>query len=85
MQRTYFIYGGEWRAAYRSPAGLQANALYGKSTNQAMVNGSDRTGLAVDDCIFLRPAQSEGIMREFGDIVLVRGGKIADRWKAFPQ
>ncbi len=85
MQRTYFIYGGEWRAAYCSPSGLQRNSLYGMSTNQAIVNGSARTGIGVDDYIFLRPTQSEGIMREFGDIVLVRGGKIADRWQAFPE
>jgi len=24
-------------------------------------------------------------MREFGDIILVRGGKIIDRWPSFPQ
>ena len=84
-QKTYFIYGGEWRAAYCSPAGLQRNSVYGKSTNQSIVNGSDRTGIGVDDYIFLRPTQSEGIMREFGDILLVRGGKVADRWPAFPQ
>ncbi len=84
-QKTYFIYGGEWRAAYCSPVGLQRNSLYGKSTNQSIVNGSARTGIGVDDYIFLRPAQSEGIMREFGDILLVRGGKVADRWPVFPQ
>ena len=84
-QVTYFIYGGEWRASYCSPAGLQASGLYGKSTNQAFVNGSERTGLGVDDYVFLRPTQSEGIMREFGDILLVRGGKIVDRWPVFPE
>jgi D-serine deaminase-like pyridoxal phosphate-dependent protein len=84
-QVTYFIYGGEWRAAYCSPAGLQPNGLFGKSTNQAFVNGSERTGIGVDDYVFLRPTQSEGIMREFGDILLVRGGKIVDRWPVFPE
>lgn len=24
-------------------------------------------------------------VREFGDILLVRGGKVADRWQSFPQ
>jgi D-serine deaminase-like pyridoxal phosphate-dependent protein len=45
----------------------------------------DRTGIGVDDYLFLLPAQSEGIMREFGDLVLTRNGRIIDRWPAFPQ
>ncbi|MBP7584493.1 MAG: hypothetical protein KBA61_10690 [Spirochaetes bacterium] len=51
----------------------------------AIVNGSAATALGVDDYIFFRPTQSEGIMREFGDIVAVRGGRCAGRWPAFPQ
>ncbi len=84
-QKTYFIYGGGWRAVYCSPSGLEGNALYGLSTNQSIVNSSDRTAIGVDDYIFLRPTQSEGIMREFGDILVVRGGKVVDRWPAFPE
>lgn len=84
-QRTYIIYGGGWRAAYISPAGLEDNPIYPFSTNQAFVNGSDRTALSVDDYVFLRPTQSEGVMREFGDILVIRGGKITERWPAFPE
>ena len=83
--KTFFIYGGGWRASYCSPAGLQENSFYGISTNQCMVNGSARTAIGVDDYIFLWPTQSEGIMREFRDIAIVRGGKVIDRWPAFPQ
>jgi len=82
---TYFIYGGGWRASYLAPAGLVDNPIYGFSTNQAIVNGSAATALGVDDYIFFRPTQSEGIMREFGDIIVVRGGRIAGRWPAFPM
>jgi D-serine deaminase-like pyridoxal phosphate-dependent protein len=84
-QVTYFIYGGGWRAAYLSPAGLIGNTIYGFSTNQGIVNGSAATGLSVDDHIFLRPSQSEAIMREFGDIIMMRGGKIAVVHPPFPQ
>lgn len=84
-EKTFFIYGGGWRASYRSPSGLEDNSLYGKSTNQSMVNGSDRTSIGVDDYIFLRPTQSEGIMREFGEIAVVRGGRVVDRWPALPE
>lgn len=85
QQVTYFIYGGGWRANFHSPKGLEGNAFFGLSTNQSVANGSRKTALAVDDYIFLRPTQSEAILREFGDIVLVRGGKIVDRWSSFPQ
>jgi len=84
-QNTYFIYGGGWMARYASPAGLEGNALYGFSTNQAIVNGSDRTGLGADDMIFLRPTQSEVIMREFGDLLIVRGGRVVGRWPVFEE
>jgi len=79
-QQTYFIYGGGWSAHYEAPEGLQDNALYGKSTNQAIVNGSRKVQLHVDDYIFLRPTQSEGIMQQFGDLVVIENGKIIDFW-----
>ncbi|MGQ9844416.1 MAG: alanine racemase, partial [Spirochaetota bacterium] len=84
-QVTYFIYGGGWRANYYEPAGLIENTIYGFSTNQAIVNGSKSTALAVDDYIFLRPTQSEAIMREFGDVLVMRNGKIIGRYPALPQ
>ena len=68
-QVTYFLYGGGWRANFYSPKGLEDNSFFGLSTNQSIANGSRKTGLAVDDYIFLRPTQSEAIMREFGDII----------------
>ena len=78
--QTYFVYGGGWLAKYAAPQGLQDNAIYGFSTNQAIVNGSAATGLEVDDHIFLRPTQSEQVLQMFGDIVVVRGGEIVGRW-----
>ncbi len=84
-QVTYFIYGGGWRAHYYSPEGLTENTIYGFSTNQAIVNGSRKTSLNVDDYIFLLPTQSEAIMREFGDVVMIRNGKIVGRYPALPQ
>ena len=84
-QNTYFIYGGGWMARFASPEGLEGNALYGFSTNQAIVNGSNRTALGADDMVFLRPTQSEVIMREFGDLLIVRGGRVIDRWPVFEE
>lgn len=84
-QRTYFLYGGHWMARYESPRGLQANSLYGFSSNQEMANGSAATGLAVNDHAFLRPTQSEALMLQFGDLLVTRGGRIVDRWPVLQQ
>jgi len=83
-QNTYFIYGGGWLAQPFAPAGLESNALYGFSTNQAFINGSDRTDAGVDDYIFFRPTQSERIMQEFGDLLILRNKRIVDSWPVFP-
>ena len=73
-QLTYFVFGGGWMAKPVSPAGLTENPVYGFSTNQALYNGSERTGLSPDDWVFLRPTQSERVMQEFGGIRLVGSG-----------
>ncbi|MGH7896930.1 MAG: DSD1 family PLP-dependent enzyme, partial [Candidatus Binatia bacterium] len=78
--RTFFIYGGYWKAKYASPPGLRANDLYGHSSNQEMVNGSLAIDIGPDDHVFLRPTQSESVFLQFGDLVILRGGRIVDRW-----
>jgi D-serine deaminase-like pyridoxal phosphate-dependent protein len=79
---TLFLYGGGWRAHYVSPSGLEDNTLYGFSTNQAFVNASLKSGLEVDDWVFLQPTQSEDVLRQFGDLWVVQGGKLTKRWAA---
>ena len=84
-QRSYFLYGGHWMARYESPRGLRPNAIYGYSSNQEMANGSASTGLAVDDHAFLRPTQSEALMLQFGDLLVLRQGRIVERWPVLNQ
>lgn len=83
QRATFFIYGGNWMADFESPAGLQSNGLYGRSSNQEMVNGSPNVGLSVDDQVFLRPAQTESVLLQFGDLLAVRGGKIVESWPVY--
>ncbi len=83
--RTFFLYGGYWMAHLESPRGLRTNALFGRSSNQEMVNGSAAVPLQVDDYVFLRPTQSEFVMLQFGDLVVMRGGEIVDHWPVFQQ
>lgn len=84
QERSYFIYGGLWQARYEAPPGLRDNGLYGKSSNQAIVNGSHRVGLRVDDHVFLRPTQSERVLQEFGDLAVVDEGRLAAFWPVLP-
>ena len=72
-------------ADFESPKGLQHNSLYGASTNQAMVNGSNKIKLNVDDHIFLRPHQSEFVFLQFGDLLVVSDGKVVDQWPILKQ
>ena len=83
MQRLYFIYGGYWKAKTVSPVGI-ADPIY-QSTNQSPITTSNAVDLQVDDYIFLRPTQSEHVMLQFGDILLVKGDEFVDRWPVFQQ
>lgn len=85
MEQTFFIYGGKWMADYESPQGLQKNSLYGTSTNQEMVNGSNKIKLDIDDHIFLRPHQSEFVFLQFGHLLAVKNGKIVEQWSILKQ
>ncbi len=83
LARTFFVYGGYWMARPVAPAGLHTNPLFGRSSNQEMLNGSARVELGVDDYVFLRPTQSEAVMLQFGDLLVVRGGTVVDHWPVF--
>lgn len=83
LQVTYFTYGGAYLAKKESPPGLFDNSLYGASTNQGILNGSRKTNLQPDDYVFYRPTQSEKVMAEMGEVVLLRNGKIIGTWKCF--
>ncbi|MDI1302473.1 MAG: alanine racemase [bacterium] len=83
-ERSYFIYGGLWQAHYESPPGLFDNSLYGKSSNQAIVNSSHNVPLHVNDQIFMRPTQSERVLLEFGDLAVISNGRLAGWWPVLP-
>ena len=62
---------------------MQFNGLYGRSSNQEMVNGSSAVNLKVDDQMFLRPTQSESILLQFDDLLAIRGGRIVEHWPVY--
>lgn len=81
-ERSFFIYGGLWMAHPVAPEGLVDNPLYGKSSNQAILNGSSRIALRPDDHVFLRPTQSERVLQELGDILALEGQNLS-WWPVF--
>ncbi len=83
--QTFFIYGGNWLAEPVSPPGLRTNGVFGRSSNQEMLNGSDLIELAPNDIVVLRPTQSEFVFLQFGDIAVLDGGKITQSWPVFTQ
>lgn len=79
-QKTFFAYGGYWKANPVSPQGLTLNPVYGRSSNQEMYNGSASIELQQDDYIFLRPTQSESVLLQFGDILVYDNGRLEASW-----
>jgi len=80
-KKAYFIYGGYWKADYCYPTGLKNNPIYGQSTNQSILNAPTKANLKVDDFVFLRPQQSEFVFLQFGNILAIRNGEIAEEWE----
>ena len=83
LKRSLFTYGGNWQAQPVSPEGLSYNPLYGRSSNQEMINASSKNPLGMDDWIFLRPTQSESVFLQFGDLAIYDGQALVDFWPIF--
>lgn len=84
-QRSYFIYGGFWKADFCYPKQIKENALFGVSTNQTMINAPAKVNLEVDDFVFLRPHQSEFVFLQFGNILAYREGQEIKEWNLLKQ
>lgn len=83
-RQGFFVHGGHWLAQPVSPAGLQYNGLYGRSSNQELLTGSAKLALAPGDHVFLRPDQSEAVFLQFGDLAVFDGEAISERWPTLP-
>lgn len=69
-KNALFVYGGYWMANYAYPEGAQTNSLYGRSSNQELVNVPKSSDIQVDDFVFLRPTQSEAVISQFEQVWL---------------
>lgn len=80
QRQSFFHYGGRWLADPVYPKGLTYNGLYGRSSNQELVVGSDKIDLKTNQHIIFRPQESENVFLQFGDIAVFEDGKITDFW-----
>jgi len=83
-RRGVHIHGGHWLADPVHPPGLAPVAIFGRSSNQELLATRGPLGVAVDDFVFLRPRQSEGVMLQFGPVAAIRGGAVEAWWEPFP-
>lgn len=84
-QQACYLYGGHWPAQPVAPEGLAYDELYGRSRNQERLISSHAIRLRVGDWVFLRPSVSEGVIGEFREIRLLRGGQLVGRWSTLPS
>lgn len=80
QQKAVFIYGGYWRGVCVYPAGAKPHALYGRSSNQEMLQLPKHSRIAADDYIFIQPSQSESIIPQFAQLWLYDKGQL----RAYP-
>lgn len=81
--QSFFIHGGKWMAAPHYPPNLSYNKTFGRSSNQEMINAPAAMALTPGDFIFFRPHQSEAILMQFGEVIILRGAEFLERWPAF--
>lgn len=84
-KKTFFTYGGYWKAIPESPKGLLYSPFNPRSTNQECLHGSDSIDLKPNDWMFLRPTQSEFVFLQFEGISLYKDGEITERWPVLGQ
>ncbi|MCH7330700.1 alanine racemase [Acinetobacter modestus] len=82
--KALFIYGGYWLADYVYPDQAHTHALYGRSSNQELVNVPKDCDIQVDDFVFLRPTQSEAIIPQFSELKLYRNHAF-ETWQTFSE
>ncbi|MDM1019296.1 alanine racemase [Acinetobacter sp. VNK23] len=82
--KALFIYGGYWLANYVYPKQCHPHILYGRSSNQEMVNVPKDCEIQVDDFVFLRPTQSETIISQFSVLKLYKQHAF-EVWETFRE
>lgn len=83
-QSAICIYGGYWRGVCEYPIGAKPHPLYGRSTNQELLQIPQQCQINVDDYVFIRPAQSETILPQFSHLY-VYDHQVMSAWENFRE
>lgn len=83
-QRAVCIYGGYWRGKCIYPPGAKPHLLYGRSSNQELLQIPSSCRIQVDDYVFFRPAQSESILPQFASLYAYEQGQY-QKWENFRE
>lgn len=83
-QKAVCIYGGYWRGKCIYPFGARPHRLYGRSSNQELLQVPFSCQIQVDDYVFFRPAQSESILPQFASLYAYEGGQY-QQWENFRE
>jgi D-serine deaminase-like pyridoxal phosphate-dependent protein len=90
MGLSLYLYGGGWAAELVSPPGVGLNELAADPPNQnllpnqSLYHASRQTPVGIGDFVFFHPQQSDA-MSQFDEILVLRSGKLVDRWQPFPK
>ena len=82
--KAVFIYGGYWRADYIYPEKSRPHVLYGRSSNQEMLQVPMQCDIHVDDYVFLRPTQSEALIPQFDQLYVYTEGEFI-QWQTLRE
>lgn len=74
------IYGGYWKGQPVHPPGYKYSGVFGHSSNQEVWSGPHLSASPVDLFAFVRPSQSEAILPEFGEILVISEDRVIDHW-----
>ena len=82
---TLAIYGGYWKGSPVFPRGYGYSGVFGRSSNQEVWSGPQLAASPVDQFAYLHPSQSEAVIPEFGEILVLSEGRITQTWPALSQ
>ncbi|NWK53716.1 alanine racemase [Acinetobacter sp. SwsAc5] len=82
--QAVFVYGGYWMADYVYPESSHPHALYGRSSNQELIQVPKQHRIQIDDYVFLRPQQSEAVLPQFEAVYAYQHGQFTP-WATFRE
>jgi len=86
---SLYLYGGGWAADIVHPDGITISPSADPPNqnllpNQCLFETHMDTPLGLGDFVFFQPHQGDAMV-QFEEILVIRGGRLVDRWRPFPR